>query len=442
MVAVETLPDLDQARRLDVVDGESGYLITDDRYGPLRLSAGAYRLLRAVRSGVGWEELARRAGRPGSPATASDVEAAYGRLVARLAMLRRSGEPPLPAGFWLRRRLIGRDAVRHAAGRLSPLLAPGHALALGVLIALSALDLVTGTSIEGLFDGAVLWPAYALFVASLIVHELGHATACYRFGAPPDDIGFTVYWFFPAFYSDVTAAWRLRRHQRVVVDLGGVYFQLAVGAALWLTYRLTGWQPLAMAFGMILCGCVLALNPFFKLDGYWLLSDALGIPRLSRQPKRLWRHAVARLRGKRSSKLPWPRWVTMILAIYTPASVAFFGYLAARLLPVLWAQALAYPALLVKVGQSLTVAVAGDPLGAGFGDALQRLLTSTFLLLACGWMMRVLVRRVWAGSVTVLSILRGTVHTRGDAEEVLGEEHPTRREQRLTFGPPEHRSQL
>ncbi len=396
MVALETLPDLDQARRLDAADGESGVLITDDRYGPLRLSTGAYRLLRAVRSGVGWDELAEHAQRQGRPATADDVEAAYGRLVARLATLRRSGGPPLPAGFWFRKTLIGKSAVRRAALWLSPLFAPGLALALGVLVVLAALDLLSSMSFEGLFEGAVLWPAYALFVASLVAHELGHAAACRRFGAPPDDIGFTVYWLFPAFYSDVTAAWRLDRRQRVVVDLGGVYFQLVAGAGLWLAYRVTGWQPLAVAFGMILCGCLFALNPFLKLDGYWLLSDALGVPRLSRQPKRLWRHAFAQVRGRRESKLPWSRWVTVTLAIYTPASLAFFALVAGRLLPELWSQAVAYPALVSDVARGIAAATAGAQIDTGVGEAVQRFLVATFLLSVCGMIIHGLARRLIA----------------------------------------------
>ena len=388
MVALETLPDLDRARRLDATSGESGYLITDDRYGPIRLSASALRLLQAVRSGVGWEELAQRASQQGRAATAADVEAAYGRIVARLAALRRPGTSPLPAGFWFRRTLASRDTVRRAAGLLSPLFSKWSALILGALIALAIGDRLLAAPIPGLFDSAVLWPAYALFIASLIAHELGHATACQRFGAPPDDIGFTVYLLFPAFYSDVTAAWCLNRRQRVVVDLGGIFFQLAVGAAYWFGYQITGWQPLAAAFGLILIGCVLALNPFFKLDGYWLLSDALGVPRLSRQPIRLWRHAVARLRGRSDSALPWPRWVTAALAIYTPASFFFFFYFASRLLPELWSRAMAYPALVAEVIHDLVA----SPVEAA-GGALQ-LLTSTFLLCVCGLMIRALMRRL------------------------------------------------
>ena len=388
MVALETLPDLDRARRLDAGSGESGYLITDDRYRPIRLSASAFRLLGAVAAGTGWEELARRSRRRGRPATADEVEAAYHRVMDQLYALRRSRGALLPAGFWIRWRLADRVLVGRIAGLLSPLFALWPALLLGVGIGLAALDHLAATPIRGLFSDGALWPAYALFVASLLAHELGHATASQRYSAPPDDIGFTAYWIFPAFYSDVTAAWCLGRRQRMVVDLGGVFFQLGIGAAYWLAYRVTGWPPLAGAFSLILCGCVFALNPFFKLDGYWLLSDALDVPRLSRQPKRLWRHAVARLRGRRDTAPPWPRWVTAALAVYAPASLVFFVCFAASLLPELWSRAVTYPALWSQVARGVFT-----PGGVALGDALQRLVVSTCTLFICGLMVRGLARR-------------------------------------------------
>ncbi len=271
---------------------------------------------------------------------------------------------------------------------MTPLFRVWPALLLGTLITLAFGDFLSSPPLHGFWTSAVLWPAYALFIVSMLGHELGHATACQRFGARPGDIGFSVYWLFPAFYSDVTDAWRLKRRQRMVVDLGGVYFQLGLGAVYWLGYRITGWPPLGAAFLLVICGSLFALNPFFKLDGYWLLSDALGISRLNRQPKRIWRHALAYLKGNPDPALPWPRWVTVALAIYTPASLAFFTYFIARLLPELWSQIQAYPTLLSEVLLGLM-----SP-SSGLTDVLQRLLLSTFLIFVCGLMIRALIQRL------------------------------------------------
>jgi hypothetical protein len=90
--------------------------------------------------------------------------------------------------------------------------------------------------------------------------------------------------------------WRLQRRQRLVVDLGGVYFQSMsiVVCALWAWATANPtvlWVVLAMDFAMLM-----NLNPLFKLDGYWAVSDATGIPNLHhRVGEQLGGFAAARL---------------------------------------------------------------------------------------------------------------------------------------------------
>ena len=124
---------------------------------------------------------------------------------------------------------------------------------------------------------------YFASIAVTLFHELGHASACRRFECPHGDIGFALYLIYPAFYTDVTKVWRLPRLKRAVVDLGGVYFQaiLFVGLTLYVmfTHDLLALRLLwAMNFMMFL-----TLNPIFKMDGYWLLTDLSGLSNLHRQ---------------------------------------------------------------------------------------------------------------------------------------------------------------
>ncbi|MBI2517549.1 MAG: hypothetical protein HYV95_11645 [Opitutae bacterium] len=119
---------------------------------------------------------------------------------------------------------------------------------------------------------------------SALGHELGHAAACARFGVPPGHIGFGLYVIFPVFYADVTRAWRLAPARRVIVDLGGLYFQtilLLLAAPLFLA----GFASEAMyLFFFYNAGAMLHnLSPVFKLDGYWLLADLARIPNLHRR---------------------------------------------------------------------------------------------------------------------------------------------------------------
>ena len=64
----------------------------------------------------------------------------------------------------------------------------------------------------------------ASVVVATAFHELGHASACRYGGARPGVMGVGVYLVWPAFYCDVTDAYRLNRAGRLRTDLGGVYF--------------------------------------------------------------------------------------------------------------------------------------------------------------------------------------------------------------------------
>src|SRR6185503_21113058 len=70
-------------------------------------------------------------------------------------------------------------------------------------------------------------PELLLLVVGLAVwsagfHELGHAAACRVGGACPRGMGMGLYLVWPAFYTDVTDAYRLPRSDRLRVDLGGL----------------------------------------------------------------------------------------------------------------------------------------------------------------------------------------------------------------------------
>jgi hypothetical protein len=111
-------------------------------------------------------------------------------------------------------------------------------------------------------------------------HELGHGAAVRFFGARHGPMGVGLMGIAVVAFVDVSDTWRLPRWKRLVVDLGGVYFQsmsvvlLALWA--WAAGDLSPlWIVLFMDFAMLF-----NLNPLFKLDGYWAASDLTGIPNL------------------------------------------------------------------------------------------------------------------------------------------------------------------
>ncbi len=122
----------------------------------------------------------------------------------------------------------------------------------------------------------------ALCIVSIVVHELGHAAAVARLGGSPGAIGCGLYLLIPTFWADVSQLWRFPRRGRMVVDLGGIYFQelaftLFAGIGL-----VTARPEFFAACRLVDVMALMSLNPIFRFDGYWFLVDYLAMPRLYR----------------------------------------------------------------------------------------------------------------------------------------------------------------
>ncbi len=367
---------------LDATGQEAGYLLVAENGAHLRLSASAHRLITAVASGMEFAAIAAASERVrGRAVAAAEVAAAYTRLLDQLEQARgtdrKKQQPPGFLGNWC---WLPQPIVELIAARLAWLFAPG--IVVGALAAVVVCGAVLGQRGALLsWEAAALGPGYALFVLSLLCHELGHASACARFGARPGGIGCTFYWFHPAFYSDVTAAWKLPRAQRVVVDLGGIYFQLLFAATCAGVQGVVDAPALSTAISMILFSCAVSLNPFFRFDGYWVLSDALGVTRLGSIPGRLIRHFCQRLRGHSPGRLPWAGGVLVLLVLYAPLCVGAWIYCGIKFLPFLGAQLLAYPALLSSLLAALTSWRWPAP-----GEVLHLFFTTSLLLILGRWL--------------------------------------------------------
>ena len=121
-----------------------------------------------------------------------------------------------------------------------------------------------------------------LGIASAGFHEIGHASACRYGGGRPGGMGAGIYMVWPAFYTDVTDAYRLPRRARLRTDLGGLYFNAVVAVvtlAVWLAVRA---DALLLLIALQLLEMVKQLSPVIRADGYHILSDATGVPDLLR----------------------------------------------------------------------------------------------------------------------------------------------------------------
>jgi len=127
---------------------------------------------------------------------------------------------------------------------------------------------------------SLLLLVFVLAVISAGFHELGHASACRYGGAVPGGMGVGIYLVWPAFYTDVTDAYRLPRRDRLRVDLGGIYFNAVIAVvttAVWFAWRV---DALFLLVALQLLIMVKNLSPVIRSDGYHILADATGVPDL------------------------------------------------------------------------------------------------------------------------------------------------------------------
>src|SRR3954454_21866664 len=120
----------------------------------------------------------------------------------------------------------------------------------------------------------------ALTVASAALHEIGHAAACRYGGGRPGGMGAGIYVVWPAFYTDVTDAYRLPRPARLRTDLGGIYFNAVVAVFTLGAWLATGLDVLLLLIAIQMLEIVKNLSPVIRSDGYHILSDATGVPDL------------------------------------------------------------------------------------------------------------------------------------------------------------------
>ncbi len=157
---------------------------------------------------------------------------------------------------------------------------------------------ITADSLLEFSNGVNVYTVMGLVVFTVIssfIHELGHASACKHFGLKHGGIGFGLYLNFPVLYTDVTEIWKLNRKKRCIVNIAGVYFQLFCLIGLLCFFFFTGYDILRYMILMMDLGVLMTLNPFFKFDGYWIVSDVLGVPNLRNRSKELFRYFHCRI---------------------------------------------------------------------------------------------------------------------------------------------------
>ncbi len=130
-------------------------------------------------------------------------------------------------------------------------------------------------------DLAEFW---ILFFIMAFFHESAHAITCKHYGGGVHATGFHLIYLTPAFFVDVTEVWvYANRFQRVITALAGIWTELIICSFATLVWWGTppGGAVHDLAYKVVLIAGIavvlMNLNPLIKLDGYYVLSETLGI---------------------------------------------------------------------------------------------------------------------------------------------------------------------
>jgi putative peptide zinc metalloprotease protein len=128
-----------------------------------------------------------------------------------------------------------------------------------------------------------LWLTLA---ATKIIHEFGHGLSCKHFGGECHEMGVMLLVFSPTLYCDVTDSWMMpNKWHRIWIAAAGMIIEIVLSALAILVWWFTtpgllNHLCLNIFFVTTITTVIFNANPLMRYDGYYMLSDWLGIPNL------------------------------------------------------------------------------------------------------------------------------------------------------------------
>jgi putative peptide zinc metalloprotease protein len=367
----------------------------------------------------------------GRSLTADQVRHLITAKLAPLGVVAAGGAPATPPranpllALRARGTLLPERAVNAAGSLLRPLFRPPVVAA--VIVSVLAVDYwlfavhgLGGGLRQVLRDPADLLIVLGLSLVSGGFHECGHAAGCRYGGARPGKIGVGIYLVWPAFFTNVTDSYRLSRAGRLRTDLGGLYFNAVFMLALAGIYTATSSEVLLLVIAFTHLEMLEQLMPFVRFDGYFILSDLIGVPDLFARVAPIVKSALPR--GRRDPRVTGLRrrariMVTVWVLCVIPLLTLSIGYLVLHLPAVdraLWRSA-------SMSAHLMTAAAAGHRYAVAAVDALGIALVALSLVgslyivvglgrrlavLGCRWSAGRPARRLLAGAAG-LAVLAG-----------------------------------
>ena len=152
------------------------------------------------------------------------------------------------------------------------------------------------------FANTFSWAGLVKYVLAIVIvkliHEAAHSLAAIKFNCRVRGIGLGLVFFVPRLYTDTTDSWQLPRKQRLLIDGAGIIAELVIGgiAALLWNFLAPGMLQSTMFYIFAISTLSTLLvngNIFIRYDGYYIISDLLGIENLMKRSaecvKQSWR---------------------------------------------------------------------------------------------------------------------------------------------------------
>lgn len=149
-------------------------------------------------------------------------------------------------------------------------------------------------------EGAVQIAVTLSFVK--IIHEMGHAFTAVKHGVPVPHMGLAFMVFYPVLYTETTGSWQLSsRKAAFEIGFAGVraeFFLATLSLLLW-NFLPVGSVLQSLSFMVVAVALVSSLlvnlNPLMRFDGYYMLSDLMGIENLQNRSCNFARWQIRRI---------------------------------------------------------------------------------------------------------------------------------------------------
>lgn len=161
----------------------------------------------------------------------------------------------------------------------------------------------------------------------LTLHELAHSVVLKKYGGHVPEIGFCWIYLLPSFYSDLTDIHKLEnKYQKTLVMLAGPLLQLLIGSftfILWsrsISHSFISDLLYIFTFASF-SSLLINMNPFLKLDGYYILEFWTGIDNLR---AKAWSFVFSPFMSKKThTEEESSNTDKLIYLIYAPVSIIY-----------------------------------------------------------------------------------------------------------------------